>query len=106
MVSFASPDGLNSSSSDEYTQRTEVSGVSTASSFTNASAQTNDTDFDVDNYYFKFINSKKKKSSFFYSYGLKLQDRIQVFRNEYREFGQLDDNHVEALIKIYDFNLQ
>ena len=35
-----------------------------------------------------------------------MQDRIQVFRNEYSEFSQLDDEHVSTLIKIYDINLQ
>ena len=35
-----------------------------------------------------------------------MQERIQVFRNEYSEFSQLDDEHITTLIRIYDINLQ
>ena len=35
-----------------------------------------------------------------------MQERIQVFRNEYSEFSQLDDEHISTLIRIYDINLE
>ena len=66
----------------------------------------NDSESDVDHYYLKSEMANRKKKEFFYSQGLSMQERIQVFRNEYSEFSQLDDEHVETLIKIYDINLQ
>ena len=34
-----------------------------------------------------------------------MQERVEVFRSEFREFSQLDDEHVETMIRVYDFNL-
>ena len=47
----------------------------------------NDSESDVDHYYLKSEMANRKKKEFFYSQGLSMQERIQVFRNEYNEFS-------------------
>ena len=32
--------------------------------------------------------------------------RVQIFRNDNKEFSSLDDEHVKSLIRIYDINAQ
>ena len=70
-----------------------------------SSVISNDSESDVDHYYLVSEMAMKKRTQFSFSKGLSMQERVQIFRNQYSEFSQLDDQHVQSLIRIYDINL-
>ena len=62
-------------------------------------------DNDIDEEYAKAAMNRKQKHVFRYSDTLSLRKRIEIFRAEFAEFTNLEENHIRTLIYIYDKNV-
>ena len=62
-------------------------------------------DENVDDQYKKTKAMSRQRQAFYFSGGLPLKDRIQIFRNDFSEFNTLDDEQTKQLILLYDHNL-
>ena len=62
-------------------------------------------DNDIDEEYAKQVMNRKQKHVFRYSDTLSMRKRIEIFRAEFAEFTNLEENHVRTLIYIYDKNV-
>ena len=62
-------------------------------------------EYDIDEYYARSAIKEKQKQLFAYSEHLSTRERIDIFRLEFAEFQNLDEEHIRTLIYIYDKNL-
>ena len=60
----------------------------------------------MDKFYANTVKQAKQKHAFAFSNDMSMRERIDIFRAEFPEFSNLDEEYVRHLIFIYDKNIQ
>lgn len=63
-------------------------------------------DEDVDDQYLKTSKMSKQKNAFYFSGQMPMKNRVPIFRNDFSEFNNLEDDTIKDLIRLYDRNLE
>ena len=62
-------------------------------------------DENVDDQYKQTKAMTRQRQAFYFSSALPVKDRVGIFRNDFPEFNQLDDEQTKQLIMTYDHNM-